>query len=264
MIRAILRGPHAFQFAAAAGIALLLIAIVIEARWGTMSQANIDAKSMAAARVTDAGLLPPFSLPAVDQAFPQSAERPIFVPTRRAVPVSMEAGTMRKGQFALVGTSITKEFGDIVLLKEVATNKSHSVRAGQQINGITVDKIEPTRVVLKLADETEELLMKTQVSPKLPPPAAPAPGVAGAPSSGIFSGQTPPSKAQPAPGQAPSTQVTQPAQARRPSRAQQGPATPGAPAPTAQQPAAAQVPYGNATFEEIIARRRAQRSQQAQ
>jgi general secretion pathway protein N len=250
-MKALLRGPYLFSALLAAGIVLALVAIGLETDWGRTGHSVPVVKRMAPAGVADAGLLPAFSLAPIDQVSPEAGERPLFVPTRRPAPVAAasQAGAMRKGQFLLQGTSITKDFGDVAMLKEVATNRTYIVRKGEQLNGITVDKVEPSGVLLKQGEETEDLGIKTQGSPKGGP-------LAQVPSGSIF----PPPVRQSAPP-VPATAVPKP------------PATAAAPATNtspASQTARTTVPQpavasqAQLTPEEILARRRAARSQQTQ
>jgi hypothetical protein len=247
MIKALLRGPYLFSALLAAGIVLTLVAIGLETDWGRAGHSVPVVKRMAPAMIADAGLLPAFSLAPIDQVSPQAGERPLFVPTRRPAPVAVaiQASAMHKGQFLLQGTSITKDFGDVAMLKEVATNRTYVVRKGLQLNGITVDMVEPSRVLLKQGEETEDLGIKTQEPTK------------GAPLAQVPSGSIFPQPAPPAPAAAvPKPPGTVAAPATNPPAASQ-------PAHTAvPQPAAAsQTPL---TPEEILARRRAARSQQTQ
>jgi general secretion pathway protein N len=251
MIKALRRGPYLFSTLLAAGIVLALVAIGLETDWGRAGHSIAVGKRMTPVRVADAGLLPAFSLAPIDQVSPQAGERPLFVPTRRPAPVAVasQASAMRKGQFLLQGTSITKDFGDIAMFKEVANNRAYVVRKGEQLNGITVDKIEPGRVLLKQGDETEDLAMKTQGPTKV------------APSAPITFGSIFQQIAPQSPPPAPATAVPKPpgtvaAPATSPSSAGQPAYTP------VPQPAiASQTPL---TPEEILARRRAARSQQTQ
>jgi hypothetical protein len=247
MMKALLRGPYLFSTLVAAGIVLTLVAIGLETDWGRAGHFVPVVKRMAPARIADAGLLPAFSLAPIDQVSPQAGERPLFVPTRRPAPVAVasQASAMRKGQFLLQGTSITKDFGDIAMLKEVATNRSYVVRKGEQLNGITVDKVDASRVLLKQGEETEDLAIKTQGPTK------------GAPLVQVPSGSIFPQPAPPVPAAAvPKPPGTVAAPATNPPAAGQAART------AVPQPAvASQTPL---TPEEILARRRAARSQQTQ
>jgi general secretion pathway protein N len=243
MIKRFLAWSYAVSAAIAAGIVLALVAIGVETTIGRGIGPAVMDKRMTPARVADANLLPAFSMPAIDQAFAETVARPLFVPTRRPAPPGAQANPNWKGKFILLGTSVTKALGDIAMLKEIATNKTFSVRSGQQINGITVDSVKPDRVTLKQGEDTEEVLMRTQGSPRLPPgtpavppPGAPAPGTMPLPPAPL----TPPRAAAPQPGAA----STAPAKIILP------PNQPN----TQSQP----------TQEEILARRRAARGQPPQ
>ena len=251
MIKTVLRGPYALSALIGAGIVVALVAVGLELEWGNKVRAGAAAKRMEPAKAADAGLLPAFNLPAIDQGFTEAAARPIFVPARRPTPpapVVQVVSAMRKGQFVLLGTSITKDFGDVALLKEVSSNRTHVVRRGDKINGITVDKVEAHRVVLKEGAESEDVDIKTQGSPKggLPP---------GAQTGSIF---PPPGLPHPGlpPQQAPAGMV--------PASGMPFPVSPSSPMPPplpgGNQPAAN--PGAQLTPEEILARRRAARSQQ--
>ncbi len=256
MIKTILRGPYALSALIAAAIVLALFAAGLELEWGKAIRGGVTAKHMEPAKVADAGLLPAFKLPALDQGFPEAAARPIFVPARRPTPpapVVKEVITRPRGQFVLLGTSITKDLGDVALLKEVSTNRTHVVRKGDKINGITVDKIEAHRVVLKDGADNEDVDIKTQGSPKGGPPAAAQPG-------SIFPQPTYSQPGLPQPGFPP---PVSPGMA--PSPVMPFTASPPAPMPPplpgTNQPAAK--PAAQITPEEILARRRAARGQQS-
>jgi len=136
------------------------------------------------AKVADARMLPPFALAAADQVAPETAARPLFIPARRpAPPAATVQQTMRKGQFALTGVTVSSE-ASFAFLRELSTGKTRSVRKGAEVNGLRVDAVEQRRVVLRQGDETEDLLLAIQSPPKsaAPPQAAPgAPGSPGAP-----------------------------------------------------------------------------------
>jgi general secretion pathway protein N len=231
-----LRGPQGLMVVLAGVCALLAAAIAIEIARG---RKPIQDAPGAPAKLADVGLLPGFTLPPADQGFPEVANRPLFVPTRRAAPPAQAAqANMPKGQFALLGTSVTKELGDVAMLKHLPTNKFHSVRKGEQVNGVTVESVQQDRVVLRLGDETEEVTMRTAKSSPVPP--APPPGMPGA---------------APLPPSIPNTTLPGSMPSRQPQPAPVLPSAPAKPsADTAQQ----------LTPEQIIARRRAARAQQTQ
>ena len=182
------------------GLALLIGALVlgllavigVETQWGSsLRQPSGLMTGQAAAKGGDTSLLPAFGLPAIDAGFKETLDRPLFVPSRRPVPVVIGASqpVMKKGQFRLAGTVINKDL-PYVFLVEIATGKGLRVARGADImsSGISVAEIDASRVVLKQGDETEELSLRTASSP--PPRAAALPGAPGAPPSGAM--QLPP------------------------------------------------------------------------
>jgi general secretion pathway protein N len=120
-------------------------------------QANLDTK-----------MLPPYKLGAIDPTYRETVERPLFVPTRKpAPPANMTpAVTMRKGQFRLAGTSVNDQ-QSYVFLVETSTNKTHRLAQGAEVNGIRVDSIAATRVVLKQGEDVEELRLVTATGPRV-------------------------------------------------------------------------------------------------
>lgn len=184
------------------------------------------------ARVADARLLPSFSLPPEPQPASETVTRPLFVPTRRPSPPApaAAASAMKKGQFVLTGVTVTPE-ASFAFLKEVAGGKTHSVRKGSQVGGITVDTVEARRVVLRQGEETEDLPLNVQVPARTAQaPGAPMPGgVPPAP------GAVPPASV---PGAMPG--ATGPSSMPRPGMpGAPAPAAPGAPVPAATAPQAA-------------------------
>ena len=68
---------------------------------------------------------------------------------------------MQKGQFILLGVTIARDVS-IALLKEKSTGKTHRVKKGKEVNGITLEKVEAEKVTLTQSDESEELTLKIQ------------------------------------------------------------------------------------------------------
>lgn len=160
------------------GLAALacLVALGVETQWGQALRTPLPAAN-AAARASDmVATLPSFSLAPLDTAFRESGERPLFTPTRRLVPVNTAAApVMKKGQFKLSGTSVSNEL-TVAFLLETATGKTVRVAKGKEINGMTLDIVDGNRAVLKLGEETEELLLRTASSPPVARVAVPVPG----------------------------------------------------------------------------------------
>lgn len=212
--RFLLRGVRASNALLTVGTALAASAVGMQTDWGRQwpPRARPDAPAAPAPAVADTALLPPFALPQFDGGLSQAEARPLFVPTRRPAPPPPPAApvvVMRKGQFVLLGTSVAKDLAEIALLKEVATNRSHLVRKGAQINGITLERVETARVLLRQGGDSEELRMKTQLAAKGPAAGANVPHVSpGGPSPAAsqavpqFVPPPQPSAAPPGPAQA--------------------------------------------------------------
>ena len=116
-------------------------------------------------------LLGEYAQPALEK-FPQTLQRPLFVPTRRPPPPPPPPEpppkpTMRKGQFQLMGVMVLPETS-YVILKDIASGKARRVELGQSINGILVQSVESERVILSQYDEIEAVVMKVDPSPKTP------------------------------------------------------------------------------------------------
>lgn len=159
----------------AGGAAAAAAVIGFETDWGRAIRPASPVAASGAKGAEMVAILPGFSLQSLDSGFKESAERPLFSPTRRppsAGPASVPV--MKKGQFKLTGTSVNAEQSTVFLL-ETANGKTHYLAKGKEINGITVDIVEERRVVLKQGEETEELTLRVAPSPPRPaaPPAAP-------------------------------------------------------------------------------------------
>lgn len=248
----------------AVGCVLTVFAIGFETGWGQRLRPAAPEVKLPPANMGDTGVHSPFNLGALDQQFPESGNRPLFSPSRRLAPAAQQATAMKKGQFQLVGTSITKEFGDSAMLKEIATNKTTVVKKGTAIKEMTVDSVLSDRVILKQGDETEELSMRAQGSPKQPPVSIGQGGPLGAsPVAGRGAPQPgAPGLLPPLPG-APSAGPPLPPGASRSSGSPMPlpqPVMPGA-APPSTDPQQARPAI---TPEEILERRRRARAQQTQ
>ena len=168
-------------------VVALLAVIGLETQWGSSLRPTPVVTIAQAPKAGDTSLLPAFVLPGVDAGFKESLDRPLFLPTRRPVPVTTATAQplMKKGQFRLAGTVVNQEL-PFAFLVEIATGKGMRVAKGADIlsTGISVAAIDAVRVVLKQGDETEELSLRTASSP--PPVAAQpgSPGAAGVPGTG--------------------------------------------------------------------------------
>lgn len=177
-------------------LSLLLIAALAfigwETDWGRALRGEAPDPSTRVATL-DTNVLPAFQLPPLEPNYKETIERPLFLSARRPAPPSniTTQVAMKKGQFKLAGTTVSAGVS-VAYLVETATNKTHRVNMGEDINGIKVERVDATRVVMKQGDEMEELTLRSSVSPKLPPQQVAAvspnpgqPGMPGQPTSGM-------------------------------------------------------------------------------
>lgn len=248
--------------------ALLVAALALEVALGGRDGSVASPKRAVPA---EAKLLPPLAQVSPEQAYAETASRPLFVPTRRPAPeVSVAAApAFQRGQFTLHGV-IMAGGTRTAMLREKANGKIHRLETGKDVNGVRVLQIDPVAVTIGLGEEREVLPLSVQ-RPGVPgqPMAAPQPAP---PGQGPFAPPTASAFPTPVPGQA-----------GVPPRLPQGPqslsagSVPFPTAPQTQPPSSGGVPAANLppgtanpnesvpmTPEELLARRRARRAQQNQ
>jgi general secretion pathway protein N len=255
------QNPLAFLLSVVA--AVLLAIIIGEVAVGFWPRSHDEAKKHPA--VADVKMLPPVASVVADAAYPESASRPLFTPTRRPAPAAAVAGNMQRGQFLLTGVIAAGDHR-VALLKEKTSGKVHRVERGKEVNGMTLSVVEPEKVTLAQGGDEEVLTLQVAKAQAAPAPGQPAqPGAAApAPSGPFASGPAaghPGGAAPGAPGPVGAPAAT-PAVARPPApvpnpaqRSGFGPFQQ-APAGTSSETATPMTP------EELLARRRARRGQQ--
>ena len=218
-------------------------------------------------------LLPPLAATTPEASYPETASRPLWVPTRRPAPVlaTAAAQAFARGQFVLQGVTIAGSTR-IALLKEKTSGRVHRVELGRDVNGLHLAEVEPERVTLTQGPEREVIELRVQRAAG----AAPAAGAAGtaaqvsaatappqsaaAAATGVStrSGPFTPPPVSPAPGGVPLIPPGPMPPSAMPPGAQP------APTPNPANPAPGAVPQQSAapmTPEELLARRRARRNQ---
>jgi len=266
--------------AALAGAAVLLaIALVLEF---IFARPAIDLGGGRKPSAGDAKLLPALAAVAPEQAYPETAARPLFTPTRRPAPepAAQQQAAFQPGQFILLGVTMAGD-NRIAMLREKSSGRIYRIARGGEINGIKLAAIERDTVTLAMGGQQEQLPLTVQKAGAPGQPATPGGPVAGANATmhGPFGsggsvpsvpGFAPPPTGAPVPlppgnGFGPAPGAPAPG---APVPAAGGPPTifPGAAAPTAPAPAptAAADPYAGLSPEEVLARRRARRAQPSQ
>lgn len=194
---------HAMSLVLALALFATMAVIGWETDWGSALRSDAPLPSSGRVATLDSKILPPYGLAPMESRYKETVERPLFISTRRPAPAGASTQTaMKKGQFKLAGTTISVG-ASVAYLFETANNKTHRVSLGGDINGIKVERVEATRVVLKQGDDSEELSLRTSVSPKVVAPqvaAAPAPGQPGQPAQPGGPPMPQPTQAQAGPG----------------------------------------------------------------
>lgn len=245
--------------ALAALCAVLAVVVVVELATIGRSPGAAAPRKVAAG---EAKLLPSVAAVAPDQAYPESAARPLWIPTRRpAPPPAVQQASIPRGQYILQGVTIAGGTR-IALLREKTSGRIHRVEQGKDVGGMQVAEIEAEKVTLAQGGEREVLELRVQRPTAPGTPGAPPPATAAAtgPFGPVSSSGTPQSAAASPVARAPGAPGTPgPLPATRPT----GAPTTGATAPAVANPSPGAAPE-QATFpmtpEELLARRRARRN----
>ncbi len=187
----------------ALAVMALLLAGVLYWEWDQglrLEQDLLKLRKIPVTPVAGAGVLPEFALPDAETGFPELISRSLFSPSRRSSASAVKGGrgSMRKGQFALVGVLITPNQRS-ALLRDVQTNKTETVALVGVVRGMTLGEVESSRVVLRQGAESEELILNVQTGPRVPgvpqPPGAPVPQPVAAPPAPIATASAPATQA---------------------------------------------------------------------
>lgn len=203
--------PREKVLAIALALSALVLSGVLFWEWTQGLQLQQQLTQLRAIPVTpvpEQKILPEFSLPEAEAGFPELLSRNLFAGSRRSVASAGKGGrggSMKKGQFVLVGVLITPQQRS-ALLRDVQTNKTETVALVGTVRGMTLGEVDATRVLLRQGAESEELTLNVQSGPKLPAPAQGQPGVPPA-----TQAATTPSPAIPAPPASAASAATAPA-----------------------------------------------------
>jgi hypothetical protein len=244
-----------------AGLAILLAAVIgVEGEFGASVGSVVRPGAASRAVATDAKLLPPLIAIAPEVAYPETAARPVFTPTRRHAPEAPAPAqsTFQKGQFVLQGVIVVGD-NRVAMLREKSSGRIIRIERGREVNGIKVVEIQPETVTLSLGSEEEKLTLSVQKpAPALPAAAA----AAAAPQGGPFASTAPagaPATAAPPPAAPPLATVTPARTSVMP-----GVVQPGTPNPNPAARATTDAAAAPMTPEELLERRRARRTPQNQ
>lgn len=166
----------------------LLVALGIETEWGAAFTAPPLQSRSGTVKQDATSVLPDFRLGSEASAYSQIVERPLLNPSRKPAPTQLVTAApeppkpqVRRGLYQLIGIT---DLGAVKIaqLREVASNRVKSVREGDQLQEMTVAKVESTQVTLAFQGETDVIdLAKFTASGRVPQPAPPPPVIAQAP-----------------------------------------------------------------------------------
>lgn len=225
-------------------IPLTIVAAALgwETDWGRSLRLSPPEEAPVTPKPVAAAVLPDYVVAGGVAARPDTVARTLFNPTRRpaaAQVVEAPKPKMKRDQFVLTGT-VVSDGKRTAFLREVAGGKSRRVIQGESINGLTVTDVQPNRVKLTFADESEDLTLKVVTNPKPTAVAvAPAPVQAPVQRPGQVPGTAPPAAQA---GSAPADSTDSLAARRRQARAAQAAQQGGTAAETTRAPQAPQAP----------------------
>ncbi len=168
----------------------LIVAVIIgvvgvfawETGWGRYLSPDIPKFDGAPRKADNIAILPSFTMPPIDPTYKETVERPLFSQTRRPNPPATAvaaAPIMEKGRYRLSGTSVGPEMSTAFLV-DIKSGKTWRAIKGDLVDptgsqGVKLDSVATTQVVLKLGEETEVLTLATSKSAAVPPPVPGAP-----------------------------------------------------------------------------------------
>ena len=143
---------------------ILAIILVAQILWGNYDSSDIDTGSKSLAAIPETLQ---FRLPPIDQAYTHLLERPINLPNRRQPPLPgvqiKKPPPAPKVKFKLIGI-VMAEGNNIALIRETATGKMRSIKAGETINGMKLEKVESDRIVFRNGATIQELWLTIETS----------------------------------------------------------------------------------------------------
>jgi hypothetical protein len=118
------------------------------------------------------GLLPEYAIAGGPAALSATSQHTLFNPTRRPAPPAVASGgssapsQMKRNQFVLTGTAIDGNTAVAYLRENAPGGKSHVVKKGDKLNGMTVAEVTPAGVRFTQGGESEDLPLKVAAGPR--------------------------------------------------------------------------------------------------
>jgi hypothetical protein len=159
----------------------LAAALGIETDWGNALNASPPAQPSVAGKHDSARVLPDFRMSSENGTYAQISERPLLNPSRRPAPTQVVQSApeppkpqVRRGLYQLIGVI---DLGNVKVaqVRELASNRTKSVREGDSLQEMTVKKVDATQITLAFQGETDVIeLAKYTASGRVPQPAPPS------------------------------------------------------------------------------------------
>lgn len=158
----------------------LAAALGFETDWGNAFTAATAPGRSVTGKFDSATVLPDFRLQSEAGTYAQISERPLLNPTRRPAPTQLVVAAteppkpqVRRGLYQLIGVMDLGN-GKIAQVREIASNRTRSVREGEFLQEMTVKKVDETQVTLAFQGETDVIQMaKFTASGRVPQPPLP-------------------------------------------------------------------------------------------
>ncbi len=160
----------------------LAAALGFETDWGSALTASPPPSRSVTGKHDNAAVLPDFRLSSEATNYAQISERPLLNPTRKPAPTQLVVAAteppkpqVRRGLYQLIGVM---DLGTVKVaqVREIASNRTKSIREGDALQEMTVKKVDATQVTLAFQGETDVLeLAKFTASGRVPQPVAPPP-----------------------------------------------------------------------------------------
>lgn len=149
--------------------AILLLLLGWETDWGQTLHRAPPGGAAAAPQPVVLSLLPEYQPKVTPETSRDMVDRTLFNPTRRPAPTAVaaaEKSQIKRGQFTLNGTLVV-DGKAYAFLRENNGGKARRVAKGETINGMLVVEVKPDRVRLTMGEESEELVLKLAVGPRV-------------------------------------------------------------------------------------------------
>jgi len=144
---------------------ILAVILMVQLIWGKYDATDTDNNRS----TVNLPKLLQFRLPPIDQAYTELLDRPINLPNRRQPPLpeaKLDKPTAKPGRiikFKLVGIVIS-EGNNIALLQETANGNVRSMKVGQSINGMQLEKIVSDKIIFRQGATTQELMLTIETN----------------------------------------------------------------------------------------------------